>query len=151
MPAEWFEKRDDGWFHLVHHPSWGLLKPQEPGFDGKVIVLENGGSFSTTAEFLAKLKDLGRATIVGEESGGAFSGDTSGPSALLVLPNSHIQVPIHLLGYYMSVGHQQSGRRGILPDIPVRYTIDDILHGRDRDMLKALEIARHGTRSAAAH
>ena len=142
MPADWFEQRDDGKYHLIKHPSWGVLQPRIPFFRGKVIVLENGGSFSTTSEFLARLKAGKRATLIGEESGGGFSGNTSGPGPMLVLPNSKLQLQIHLLAYYMAVGDEQDPRRGVLPDVNVRYKIDDILTGRDLEMKAAQKLAR---------
>ena len=142
LPADWFEQRDDRKYHLIKHPNWGMLQPKTPFFGGKVIVLENGGSFSTTCEFLAKMKAGKNATLVGEECGGGFSGNTSGPGPLLVLPNSKLQLQIHLLGYYMAVGHEQDPRRGVLPDVDVRYKIDDILTGRDLEMKVAEKLAR---------
>jgi hypothetical protein len=142
LPSDWLEKQADGTYRLVKHPNWGQQRPTEPIFQGKVIILANGGSFSTTCEFLAKMQDSGRAIIIGEESGGAFSGNTSGPAPTLILPNSKLQLPIHLLGYYMAVGNQHDPRRGVLPDIPVHYSIDDVLKGTDLEMAAALRLVR---------
>jgi hypothetical protein len=45
---------------------------------------------------------------------------------------------------YMAVGgtHAHDARRGIIPDFPVKRTIDDLLAGVDRDLELALELAR---------
>jgi len=142
LPPDWFEKWGDGRYHLTKHPNWGVLQPKPPQFRGKVIILMNGGSFSTTCEFLAKMKDSGRAILVGEQAGGSYTGNTSGPGAILVLPNSKLQVPIHLLGYYMAVDSKDGITGTIDPDIAVRYTIDDVLQSRDLEMDEARKLAR---------
>jgi C-terminal processing protease CtpA/Prc len=142
MPADFFEKQADGTYLAIKHPNWGVLQPIAPFFDGKVIILVNGGSFSTTCEFLAKMADTGRATIVAEESGGGFSGNTSGPSAMLTLPNSKLQIQIPLLGYYSAISDQHISRRGIIPSVSVHYSIEDALNGKDLAMESAERIAQ---------
>src|SRR5262249_26735366 len=64
----------DGKYHHTGHANWGTQLPREPHFNGKLIVLMNGGSFSATREFLAITRSLTKATLIGEESGGAFEG-----------------------------------------------------------------------------
>src|SRR5204863_5536590 len=75
-------------FHFVGHPNWGTLQPAAPHFSGKVVVLMNGGSFSTTCEFLSMLHNRGGVTFVGEETAGGYYGNTSGASVPVMLPNS---------------------------------------------------------------
>jgi uncharacterized protein (TIGR03435 family) len=62
----------DGKYHVVGHTNWGIQQPASPHFGGKVIVLMNGGSFSTTCEFLSMLHNRGGATFVGEETAGGY-------------------------------------------------------------------------------
>lgn len=52
----------------------GIQQPSEPHSSGKVLVLMNGGSFSTTCEFRSNLPYRKRATFVGEEAGGGYYG-----------------------------------------------------------------------------
>jgi len=72
------EQRSDGKFHLVKHPNLGLQQPSQPHFAGRVFALMNGGSFSTSSEFLSMLHFYKRATFVGEEAAGGYYGCTAG-------------------------------------------------------------------------
>lgn len=61
---------------------------------GPLVVLMDGFTFSTAADVVAQLRGMGRATFVGEESGGAYEGNTSGLNALIVLPASGLKLKI---------------------------------------------------------
>ena len=133
-------KGTDGKYHMVGHPNWGTLQPGAPHFGGKVVVLMNGGSFSTTCEFLASLHHRGGATFVGEETAGGYYGNTSGAAFRLVLPNSKLVLPVPVVGYYLAIDGTEQGSRGIRPDREVAESIEDIVAGRDRAMEAALEL-----------
>jgi Peptidase family S41 len=140
LPADMAEKRADGKFHDVKHPNLGLQQPSQPHFAGNVVVLMNGGSFSTTSEFLSNLHDRNRATFVGEEAGGGYFGNTSGPTVLITLPNTQVRVIIPLRTYYLSVKNGIPNR-SVLPDYEVKQSINDILSGNDTVMFRAIELA----------
>jgi uncharacterized protein (TIGR03435 family) len=131
-------------YHFVGHPNWGTLQPGAPHFGGNVVVLMNGGSFSTTCEFLATLHNRGGATFVGEETAGGYYGNTSGAAVSVVLPNSKLTLPVQLVGYYMAIDGAAQGARGILPDHPVEYSIADLLAGADKAMETALRLSGQG-------
>jgi uncharacterized protein (TIGR03435 family) len=131
----------DGKYHVVGHPNWGIQQPAAPHFGGKVVVLMNGGSFSTTCEFLSTLHNHGSATFVGEETAGGYYGNSSGAAASAVLPNSKLILPVQLVGYYLAIEGDALGAHGIRPDHHVEYSIDDVLAGRDRAMEMALRLA----------
>jgi len=130
----------DGKYHVVGHPNWGIQQPASPHFGGKAIVLINGGSFSTTCEFLSMLHNQGGATFIGEETAGGYHGD-AGTTVAVVLPNARLILPVPVVGYYMAIDGTAQGSHGIRPDFPVEYSIDDILVGRDRAMEVALRQA----------
>jgi C-terminal processing protease CtpA/Prc len=115
--------------------------PAEPHFGGKLIVLMNGGSFSTTCEFLATLHHRGGATFVGQETAGSYYGNTSGASAAVRLPNSKLTLPVQLVGYYLAIDGSAQGTRGVRPDQTVEYSIEDVLSHRDPEMEIALRLA----------
>ena len=144
IPEKLVEKRADGLYHAVGHPNWGIQQPSSPGFGGKVVILINGDSFSTTSEFLSQVHFHHRATFVGEESGGGYYGNTSGVDANVILPNSKLQVQIPLLTYYVAVSGYAAAAHGVIPDHPVRPTIADLLAGKDPAMETALSLAREG-------
>jgi Peptidase family S41 len=126
----------------VGHPNWGLQQPRRPTFRGQVFALIDGDSFSTTAEFLSQAHAHHRATFLGEESGGGYYGNTSGFTPILTLPHSQIRMVVPLLGYFMAIPPGQPANHGIVPDHPVRYTIDEVLAGQDKEMALALQLAR---------
>jgi C-terminal processing protease CtpA/Prc len=128
-------------YELVNRPNLGVQQPSEPHFDGQVLILLDGGSFSTSAEFAAVGHSLQRATFIGEESSGAYYGDDSGITPTLMLPNTKLRIDVPLIAYYTAVNGIRNQNRGVLPDCPVRYTIQDELEGRDKGMEIALKLA----------
>ncbi|MBS1718246.1 MAG: hypothetical protein JSS72_11000 [Armatimonadetes bacterium] len=140
VPKGLIVKGKDGYFHATGHPNWGTQQPQKPTFTGKVFVLINGGCFSTTGEFLSTTYQQKRATFIGEESGAGLQGNNSGPTAEVTLPHSKVQVVVPLMRYEMAVTSKSI--RGIMPDRPVTYTIQEFMSGRDKEMEVALQLAR---------
>ena len=60
-------------------------------FDGKVIVLTDGATFSMGSLVAAKLKYNRDATIIGIETGGTEEGSNAVLTGQLSLPNSGIR------------------------------------------------------------
>jgi len=142
LPADMLERQPTGKYRMIKHPNWGLQQPSKPTFAGKVYILINGNSFSTTSEFLSHVHARKRATFIGEESGGGYYGNTSGPGAVLVLPNTKLQAYVPLMTYYMAVSDYKSASHGVVPDHPVSYTIDELRAGKDKELELALELLR---------
>jgi len=142
IPANLVTKGADGKYHCTGHPNWGVQQPIQPHFGGKVLVLMNGASFSTTCEFLSHMRDLGRATFIGEESGGAYVGNTSGGLAHVILPNTQVQLGVPIMRYDLAVKPAKPFGRGIQADVPVTYTIAELIAGTDKELARALELAR---------
>jgi hypothetical protein len=142
LPANFLEVQPNGKYRMFKHPNWGMQQPSKPTFHGKVLILINGGSFSTTSEFLSHAHFHKRATFIGEESGGGYYGNTSGPRLRLTLPNTKVQVGVPLMTYYMAVSGYPAKAHGVLPDCPVEYTIDELLEGKDKELALAFELAR---------
>jgi C-terminal processing protease CtpA/Prc len=106
------------------------------------LILINSGCFSTTAEFLSQAHYHKRATFIGEESGGGYYGNTSGAVPALTLPNTKLVVYVPLVAYYMAVSGYQARAHGVVPDLPIRYSIEELLAGTDKELAVALELAR---------
>jgi len=131
-------KNDRGWYDVLGHPNVGLQQPQEPHFAGKVAILIDGLSFSATGETTSLFHFHHKAVFFGEECGAGYYGNTSGFMVMVTLPNSGIQLRLPLIIYSMAVdGYPQD--RGIVPEVPVAPTIDDLLAGRDPVMDRALK------------
>jgi hypothetical protein len=142
IPANALRLLADGQYEPLRHPNLGVQQPALPTFKGRVIALIDGWSFSTTAELITQLHDKKRAIFVGEESGGAYHGNTSGGKVTLVLPNSGLRVHIPLMSYTLAVSGAHPLGRGVVPEVAVDASIEDMLAGRDPQLEKALAMAR---------
>jgi hypothetical protein len=126
------------WINNYEYDNSLKLKPPKVDvFEGKLYVLMNGISFSSTADLISDIKKTRNAIFIGEESGGTFEGPTGGDNIVIQLPNSKIMVRI---SPNVQIGHMYQKHpigRGVLPDYPIKYTIQDVLNGRDLEMEKA--------------
>ena len=126
----------------AYHPGVGEQQPASQPFLGKLVVLIDGGSFSTTADVAAQLRSRERATFVGEETAGTYEGNTSGLNALIVLPNSQLRLKIMMYGYWNAVRAPAKPGRGTLPDHVVARRVGDLLRGIDPALERAIILAR---------
>ncbi len=113
-------------------------QPKDNVFTGKLYVLINGISFSSAADLVSDLKKTTDAVFIGEETGGAYEGPTGGDNIVIQLPNSKIMIRI---SPNIHIGHMYQKHpigRGVLPTHPTKYTIKDIVDGKDLEM----ELAR---------
>src|SRR5205085_10183844 len=104
---------------LTNRPNLGLQKPASPNYPGKLIVLTDGGSFSTSAEFAAMIRSHRRGTLVGEETSGSYYGSDSGLMVPLVLPNSKLELEVPLVSYWLNVRRDVLRDRGVIPGVRV--------------------------------
>jgi C-terminal processing protease CtpA/Prc len=128
----------------ISHNLGGTRKPW-PGdrsncqshFDGRLFVLIDHGSFSTTGHFLAHLRASSRAVFVGRESGGgALCADAS---EHLVLPHSQLRLRVATKTFLADVADAFVDG-GIVPTIEVIPTVDDVVHRRDPVLARLGEI-----------
>ncbi|RFS17898.1 S41 family peptidase [Emticicia sp. C21] len=127
--------------HVVkvdENPLLGAQKPQPNSFKGKVFILTNGFSFSTTADFCATARSNDRAIFIGEETGGGYYGNTSGGSTEIILSNSQISVSIPLYKYINAVKKAQYPDRGTIPDYQIIPSIEDVLQHKNVELDFAL-------------
>lgn len=134
-------KGDDG----KHYLRLGrkINKVKEPRFRGKVYVLINGGSFSASCIISSNLKGSNRATFVGEETGGAYNGTVAGRMPIFELPHSKLKVRIGLFCMRPEYQTEQDGR-GIIPDVAITPTLDDVLKGNDPELSWVIEKVKQG-------
>lgn len=134
------KKRGDG-YQFTAQRGLKTQKPQRNAFGCKLYVLFNGGSFSVTTEFAARVHADRRGTFIGQETSGAYEGNNSGIFAITQLPHSKIDLGVPLFGFYMAdlPDNLQKGQ-GIRPDHVVIPSIEDILTGQDRAMHRARQL-----------
>lgn len=137
-------KSPDGGF-LVSPALHSGVAEQQPSaipFRGRVVVLVDGGTFSTAADVAAQLRSAGHAVFVGEETGGGYEGNTSGLNASIVLPNSRLRTKIMMYGYWNAVRKPAVRGRGTVPDQVVARRTADVLAGVDPQLARALGLLR---------
>ena len=107
-------------------------------FKGKIFVLISNYTFSTASDFAAVIKDFEIGTLVGEETGGLPT--SYGDSWLVVLPNSHLTLNVSWKYFVRPNGDTTYVRKGLIPDISVKTTEEDIRRGIDPVMQKVKDI-----------
>jgi hypothetical protein len=126
----------------TRHRGVAEQQPAANAFHGRLVVLIDGGSFSTTADVAAQLRSMGRATFVGEETSGGYEGNTSGLNADIVLPATKLKLRVMMYDYWNAVKPPAVRGRGTLPDHEVAPAITDVLAGRDVVLERALALIR---------
>jgi len=53
---------------------------------------------------------------------------------------------VPLMTYYMAVRDYKAASHGVVPDHPIKYTIDELREGKDKELALALELARKNAR-----
>ena len=102
----------------------------------------NGLCFSTTADFCSIAKSNNRGRFIGEETGGAYYGNTSGQTTKVELPNSKIDITIPKFKYVNDVKKIKYADRGIIPDYTILPTIHEVIPHKDVQLNLALKLAR---------
>lgn len=110
-----------------------LHEPSPNNFKGKVYVLINGGSFSASCLISAHLKTLKNVTFVGEETGGGANQTTAGRMPMFELTNSKLNFNVLLMDNRSKNQSEEFGR-GIMPDVTINYTINDVINNTDPQM-----------------
>ena len=129
----------NGIAQLLALPGLKPSKPNSPYYGGKVYVLTNENSFSASGEMTAILKEHNRATFIGEEPGGNPIENISGVQYFLTLPATGNRILMPFIRFKMNVDFENTGR-GILPDYPVRPSINYIINGHDKVMAFTLDL-----------
>ena len=118
--------------------SWQLGSAH---YAGRVAVLIDGTSASAAEIFSAALQDHGRATIIGRKSAGAVLA-----SWFYTLPDGG-ELQLSREDYVRPKGERIEGN-GVVPDITVKLTLDDLRAGRDPDLDAALAVLKSAAPAA---
>lgn len=141
------EGKSGEWHHVTVTPEFGqLYGPFNPvkknHFDGKLIVLIDGATFSSGALFTAALKTQNKnVKFIGRETAGSEEGCNGMTVQRLTLPNSKIIVDFPWMRV-VSVAKKASRGRGIIPDYTINYTPQDVVSNNDLDLKKAMSLVR---------
>lgn len=122
----------------VSGPVWDY--PSANNYQGKVIFLINGLSFSTTSNFAAIARSSARGVFVGEETGGAYYGGSSGEVFSLTLPNSKIRVSIPKNPSTNPVKEIPVKDRGVIPDFIITPSLKNVIDQEDVQLKFAIDL-----------
>ena len=126
----------------VYFRKWSKkkIKPKSKAYNGDLIVLINGQSYSAAAMTPALLKDHKRGLLIGEEAGGSYHLAFAGVSKYVTMKNSKLKVRIPIISLIYDVNENTQDRRdGVVPDIEKRYTKEDLINGTDTVLEYAIE------------
>ncbi len=115
---------------LRNNGIFSVRKPKKDNFKGKIYVLINGSSFSAASILPSKLKDSGRAFLVGEETGGANDGTVAGRYSTRKLPNSKLKLPVGLMLIQPDIEFSGKGR-GVIPHHEIVPDLKQVLQKKD--------------------
>ena len=107
--------------------------PQQGAYLGPVVIITDGGSGSTSEIFAAGLQELGRATIVGEQTMGAAL-----PSIFGKLPTGAL-FQYAIADFKTPKGVLIEGL-GVKPDVEIKLTRRALLEGRDPQLEAAVGV-----------
>ena len=118
------------------------IKPsRKRHYNGKLLVLINGGSFSASCLTAAYIQHQKRGQFIGQETSGALEGCNAGVTPFYTLPNTKIRLRIPTFRVIHDPITQLTGK-GIQPDYPIEYQFKDIMGKKDLELLKAKELLR---------
>lgn len=115
------EKEND---QLYFNYRTKIQEPNPLNFKGKIYVLINGYSFSSSAVLSSHLHATKRAIFVGEETGGAYNGTVAGFIREHELPNSKVRIRFGMMN--LETPHKQNpDGYGIKPAVEIKPTLED--------------------------
>jgi len=132
-------KGKDGKLHFRYFEKHYYSPKEKYHYDGQVFILIGGNSFSATTLFAGDLKGQKNVTLVGEETGGGYYGNTAWIIPDVTLPNTGLRFRLPRFRMVVSRDRLKNGR-GILPDVWVLPTSEAIRDGIDFKAMKVREL-----------
>jgi hypothetical protein len=135
------------WYHVDATTIFGQMYgpfqlAEKDHFNGNLIVLIDGATFSSGALLTAALKAQRKnIKFIGRETAGAEEGCNGVTLQKLTLPNTKIIVDFPWMRV-VSVAKNPVKGRGIMPDYDVNYKPEDVVRNNDLDLKKAMSLIR---------
>lgn len=134
-------KKSDGKYHFGYFERHHFSPFKHNHFDGQVYILTGGNSFSATCLFAGALKGQRNVTIVGEETGGAYYGNTAWMIPDVTLPETRVRFRLPRFRLVVDQSRVKDGR-GIVPDELATPTTEAIGRGLDFKTARVKELIR---------
>lgn len=140
-------KKEDG----LYHNTWMEQHTYHPKathhFNGDIYILQGGHTFSAATIFSSMLKGQANVTLVGEETGGGYYGNSAMHIPNIILPNTKLQVRLPIYRYVMDKNRPKG--RGVMPDVEILPSSDAIKKGIDLKLEAVKKIIQNRQRDTA--
>ncbi|MEP6514483.1 MAG: S41 family peptidase, partial [Parafilimonas sp.] len=136
-------KKNDERFHFnfLEHHVYRLKKNFH--YSGNIYIVQGGFTFSAATGFVSHLKGQPNVTVVGEETGGGYYGNSAVHLPVIKLPTTKLRITLPVYRIVTDSTRIKNGR-GILPDVFVGPSSNAIRQGIDAKMQKVRELIEAG-------
>lgn len=134
-------RKKDGKYHFGYWEKHTFKPKRKNHFEGNVYILTNGLTFSASSVFCNAVKGQKNITLVGEETGGGWYGNSGILIPNITLPNTKIRVRLPFFRL-VQFEHVPVKGAGVFPDVYVGPNWRDILSGKDTKLEKVKQIIR---------
>lgn len=129
------KKSNYGLLEVSDKEDYKKLSPHADKFNGKIYIIVDGGTFSASTMLCKYLLDQENVVFVGTETAGAINYFSAFRLCEIELPNIHTDFTFGLDLLELKKGSYKTEMPTRLqPDQKIEYTIDDLIHGRDKEM-----------------
>lgn len=108
-----------------------LHRPHPMAFNGTLFVITNNNVLSAASNFVAIIKDSRRGVIVGEETGGGYSGHNGFTRVLYKLPATGFCIEYSVVQVKHALQNPQLNKFGVQPDYYIGTTVQDVIDSQD--------------------
>lgn len=124
------KKKQQGKYHFGFWERHVFKPKKRLHFDGQTYILINGLTFSAASLFCNIVRDQPNITLVGEETGGGWYGNSGILIPNITLPNTHLRIRLPLFRL-VSYDHPSVKGSGVMPEWYIGPDWRDILKGKD--------------------
>jgi Peptidase family S41 len=143
-------KGKDGKYHFRYFEKHYNSPKKNNHYDGQVYILIGGNSFSATTLFAGDLKGQKNVTLVGEETGGGYYGNTAWIIPDVTLPYTGLRFRLPRFRMVIDKDRTKNGR-GIIPDVWAVPSVEAIRDGVDFKAMKVRELISEQDSSLSGH
>jgi hypothetical protein len=132
-------KEHDGKYHFGFWERHTFVAKRKNYFNGDVYVLINGLTFSASTLFCNAIKGQQNITLVGEETGGGWYGNSGIMIPDITLPNTKLRVR---LPFFRIVQYNHIAKKGtgVMPDVYLSPVLKDVINNVDTKMERVKEM-----------
>lgn len=123
-------------YYIFEEKSEQPAKKKRNAFKGELYLLISPANASLAYYFARGFEQNKMGTLIGQETGGNKRGINGGQILFLRLPNSGIEIDHPIMGGFTL---KAQANQGVLPNLEVTPSVDDIYKGIDREMEAALK------------